>query len=142
MSKTVSFITRNFGRYDPTSLASYESIGGFRALRRALTMDGYDIAKLLSANGVQGRGGAAYDMGRKWSQARDVQGEHKCVVCNADEGEPGTFKDRTLITNDPFQILEGMIIAGWSVNADNGYIYLREEYSRLRPPAAERHRAV
>ena len=133
MSKTVSFITRNFGRYDPTSLASYESIGGFRALRRALTMDGYDIAKLLSANGVQGRGGAAYDMGRKWSQARDVQGEHKCVVCNADEGEPGTFKDRTLITNDPFQILEGMIIAGWSVNADNGYIYLREEYSHLRP---------
>ena len=132
MSKTVSFITRNFGRYDPTSLASYESIGGFRALRRALTMDGYDIAKLLSANGVQGRGGAAYDMGRKWSQARDVQGEHKCVVCNADEGEPGTFKDRTLITNDPFQILEGMIIAGWSVNADNGYIYLREEYSHLR----------
>jgi NADH-quinone oxidoreductase subunit F len=133
LSKTVSFITRNFGRYNPASLASYESIGGFRALRRALTMDGYDIANVLSVNSVQGRGGAAYDMGRKWSQARAVEGEHKCVVCNADEGEPGTFKDRTLIANDPFQILEGMIIAGWSVNADNGYIYLREEYSHLRP---------
>ncbi len=133
MAKTVTFITRNFGKYDPASLASYESIGGFQALRRALGMDGYDIAKVLSANGIQGRGGAAYDMGRKWSQARDVQAEHKCVVCNADEGEPGTFKDRTLLSKDPFQLLEGMIIAGWSVQADNGYIYLREEYSHLRP---------
>ena len=57
-------------------------------------------------NGVQGRGGAAYDMGKKWRQARDVQGAHKCVVCNADEGEPGTFKDRELLTRDPFQLLE------------------------------------
>ena len=92
MSKTVCFITRNFGKYDPDSLAGYEAVGGFRALRRALGMDGYAIADVLAANGVQGRGGAAYDMGRKWRQARDVQGAHKCVVCNADEGEPGTFK--------------------------------------------------
>lgn len=133
MTKTVSFITRNFGKYDPTSLASYESIGGFQALRKALGMDGYDIAKVLAANGIQGRGGAAYDMGKKWAQARDVKAPHKCVVCNADEGEPGTFKDRALITNDPYQLLEGMIIAGWSVQADNGYIYMREEYAHLRP---------
>ena len=66
-------------------------------------------------------------MGKKWRQARDVPGAHKCVVCNADEGEPGTFKDRELLTHDPFQLLEGMIIAGWAVGADNGYIYLREE---------------
>ena len=133
MSKKVCFITRNFGKYDPDSLKSYESIGGFTALRKALKMDGNEIADVLAANGVQGRGGAAYDMGRKWRQAREVKGEHKCVVCNADEGEPGTFKDRELITNDPFQLLEGMIIAGWSVGADNGYIYMREEYSHLRP---------
>lgn len=133
MAKTVSFITRNFGNYDPASLASYESVGGFRALRKALGMDGYDIAKVLADNGIQGRGGAAYDMGKKWSQARDVKAPHKCVVCNADEGEPGTFKDRALISNDPFQLLEGMIIAGWSVQADNGYIYMREEYAHLRP---------
>lgn len=75
-------------------------------------MDGCDIAKILSANGIQGRGGAAYDMGRKWSQARDVDAPDKCVVCNADEGEPGTFKDRELLRRDPFQVLEGMIIAG------------------------------
>jgi len=129
----VSFISRRFGKYDPWSLADYEAHDGFKALRKALTMDGYDIAGVLSANGIQGRGGAAYDMGRKWSQARDVKGEHKCVVCNADEGEPGTFKDRELLKNDPFQVLEGMIIAGWSVNAQNGYIYLREEYWHLRP---------
>ena len=96
-------------------------------------MEGCDIADVLAANGVQGRGGAAYDMGKKWRQAREVPGAHKCVVCNADEGEPGTFKDRELLTHDPFQLLEGMIIAGWAVGADNGYIYLREEYSHLRP---------
>ena len=133
MSKKVCFITRNFGKYDPDSLKSYESIGGFTALRKALKMDGNEIADVLAANGVQGRGGAAYDMGKKWRQAREVKGKHKCVVCNADEGEPGTFKDRELLTNDPFQLLEGMIIAGWSVGADNGYIYMREEYSHLRP---------
>ena len=133
MSKTVCFITRNFGKYDPDSLKGYESIGGFRALRKALTMEGCDIADVLAANGVQGRGGAAYDMGKKWRQAREVPGAHKCVVCNADEGEPGTFKDRELLTHDPFQLLEGLIIAGWAVGADNGYIYLREEYSHLRP---------
>ena len=69
MSKTVCFITRNFGKYDPDSLKGYESIGGFRALRKALTMEGYAIADVLAANGVQGRGGAAYDMGKKWRQA-------------------------------------------------------------------------
>lgn len=133
MAKTVSFISRRFGKYDPWSLEEYEKNGGFAALRRALTMDGYDIAKVLSANGIQGRGGAAYDMGKKWTQARDVQAPNKCVVCNADEGEPGTFKDRELLRRDPFQVLEGMIIAGWSVGANNGYLYMREEYSHLRP---------
>ena len=118
MSKTVCFITRNFGKYDPDSLKGYESIGGFRALRKALTMEGCDIADVLAANGVQGRGGAAYDMGKKWRQAREVPGAHKCVVCNADEGEPGTFKDRELLTHDPFQLLEGMIIAGWGRTTD------------------------
>lgn len=133
MAKTVSFISRRFGKYDPWDIKDYEDHDGFQALRRALTMDGYDIAKVLSANGIQGRGGAAYDMGRKWTQARDEKGENKCVVCNADEGEPGTFKDRELLKRDPFQVLEGMIIAGWAVGANNGYIYLREEYSHLRP---------
>lgn len=133
MAKTVSFISRRFGKYSPWSIKEYEAHDGFKALRKALTMDPTDIANLLSENGVQGRGGAAYDMGLKWRQAREEKAPLKCVVCNADEGEPGTFKDRELIKRDPFQLLEGMIIAGWAVDAQDGYLYLREEYSHLRP---------
>ena len=133
MANTVQFISRRFGKYSPWSLKEYESHDGFKALKKALTMDPTDIANLLSANGVQGRGGAAYDMGLKWRQAREEKAPLKCVVCNADEGEPGTFKDRELIKRDPFQLIEGMIIAGWAVDAQDGYLYLREEYSHLRP---------
>ncbi|MCI8538664.1 MAG: NADH-quinone oxidoreductase subunit F [Oscillospiraceae bacterium] len=131
MAKTVSFISRNWDKYDPTSLASYESIGGFSALKRVL--DGFDIVARLTEADVQGRGGAAYPMGKKWDQARAVKGEHKVNVCNADEGEPCTFKDRNIISHDPFQMLEGMIICGYTVGAQDGYIYLREEYKHLRP---------
>lgn len=132
MSKAVSFLTENFFRYDPLSIKSYLAIGGFSALKKALTMDGEDIASMISRVNVLGRGGAAYPMGKKWSQARAVKGEHKVVICNADEGEPCTFKDRELIKNDPFNLIESMIIAGYTVNAQDGYIYLREEYRHLR----------
>jgi len=133
MKHEVPFITRNFGQYDTNSIDSYINIGGFSALKKALTMEGEDIAARIAAVKVKGRGGAAYDMGRKWSQARAVKGEHKVVVCNADEGEPCTFKDRELIAQDPFNLLEGMLIGGWTVQAQDGYIYMREEYRHLRP---------
>ena len=133
MAKTVKYITKDFGTYDVNSIDSYEKIGGFAALRRATTMDGYDIAKLIALCKIKGRGGAAYDMGKKWSQAKDISAPKKVVVCNADEGEPCTFKDRTVIQNDPFRLIEGIIIAGYSVDAQDGYIYLREEYKHLRP---------
>lgn len=133
MAKTVKFITANFDKYDPHFIDQYEEIGGFNALKRAITMNGEDIASEIALCGVKGRGGAAYDMGRKWSQARAVESSKKVVICNADEGEPCTFKDRTIITKDPFRLIEGLIIAGYAINAQNGYIYLREEYSHLRP---------
>ena len=133
MTKTVTFMTRNFGKYDVMSIDEYIAIGGFTALKRAITMDGEDIAREIAACQVKGRGGAAYDMGKKWSQARSEKNPEKVIVCNADEGEPCTFKDRTLIQNDPFNLLEGMIIAGYTMKAQNGYIYMREEYSHLRP---------
>ena len=133
MKHEAPFITRNFGQYDPNSIDSYINIGGFSALKKALAMDGEDIAARIAAVKVKGRGGAAYDMGRKWSQARAVKGEHKVVVCNADEGEPCTFKDRELIAQDPFNLIEGMLIGGWTVQAQDGYIYMREEYRHLRP---------
>lgn len=133
MSSEVRFITKNFGKYNPDSIDSYISIGGFSALKKAIKMDGEDIASVIAAAKVKGRGGAAYDMGRKWSQARAVKGEHKLVICNADEGETCTFKDRELIKNDPFNLIEGMIIGAYTVQARDGYIYMREEYRHLRP---------
>lgn len=133
MSQTVQFMSKNFGKYDKNSIASYISVGGFEALKKAMTMQGEEIADLIASYGVKGRGGAAYDMGKKWRQAKEVVSDNKVVVCNADEGEPCTFKDRTLIENDPFRLVEAMIIAGYSVDAQNGYIYMREEYSHLRP---------
>lgn len=132
MSKTVNFITENFGKYDPNSIDSYMSIGGFTAVNNALEMSSEEIIEIAKKSAVKGRGGAAYDTGRKWSQAASVPGDNKVVICNADEGEPCTFKDRNIIEHDPFRLLEGMIIAGYTVGAQNGYIYLREEYRHLR----------
>lgn len=131
-SKTVSFITENFGKYDPSSIDSYISIGGFTALKNALSMSSNEIIEIAKGAAIKGRGGAAYDTGRKWSQAASVPGENKVVICNADEGEPCTFKDRAMIQNDPFRLIEGIIIAGYTVGAQNGYIYLREEYKHLQ----------
>ena len=128
----ISFLTKNFGNYDPASIGSYMNIGGFEALKKAVAMDGEDIASLLASVKIKGRGGAGYDMGRKWSQARAVQGSGKIVICNADEGESCTFKDRALLENDPFNLIEAMIIAGWAIGASEGFIYMREEYSHLR----------
>ncbi len=133
MGNEAKFITKNFGKYDPMSIDSYLAIDGYAGLKRALAMDGEDIASLIAEAKVKGRGGAAYDMGRKWSQSRSVKAPHKVVICNADEGETCTFKDRELIKNDPFNLIEAITICGYTVNAQDGYIYLREEYRHLRP---------
>lgn len=133
MAQTIRFMTRNFDTYDTASIDSYRAIGGFKALKKALSMSGEAIAQVLSDGKIKGRGGAAYDMGKKWAQARAVEADKKVVVCNADEGEPCTFKDRTLIEKDPFNLIEAIAIAGYAVNASDGYIYLREEYRHLRP---------
>lgn len=133
MAQTIRFMTRNFDTYDTASIDSYRAIGGFKALKKALSMSGEAIAQVLSDAKIKGRGGAAYDMGKKWAQARAVEADKKVVVCNADEGEPCTFKDRTLIEKDPFNLIEAIAIAGYAVNASDGYIYLREEYRHLRP---------
>ena len=129
----ISFLTSNFGKYDTSSIGSYMKIGGFSALRKAVTMEPLSISDLIASVKVKGRGGAEYDMGRKLSQARAVKGERKVVICNADEGETTTFKDRELIRNDPFNLIEAIIIAGFVVGATDGYIYMRAEYSCFRP---------
>ena len=129
----VHFLTKNFGKYDTSSIGSYMNVGGFEALRKAVTMDPEAITDLLSAVKIKGRGGAEYPLGRKWSQARAVRGERKVVICNADEGETTTFKDRELICHDPFNLIEAMIIAAYVVGASDGFIYMRAEYACYRP---------
>lgn len=128
----VKFITENFDRYDGQDIEAYIGLGGFRGFNRALQMTPEAICQEVFDSGLQGRGGAAYSCGLKWQQALAVAGEDKYVICNADEGEPCTFKDRTLLQKDPYRVIEGMMIAARAVGAKGGFIYLREEYRHLR----------
>ncbi|MGE0658836.1 MAG: NADH-ubiquinone oxidoreductase-F iron-sulfur binding region domain-containing protein [Reyranellaceae bacterium] len=116
------------GEIDPRSLADYEAMGGLRGLRRALTMSGEQIVAEIEASGLRGRGGAGFPAGRKWRTVKEAAGDTKYIVCNADEGDSGTFADRLLIEGDPLLLIEGMTIAGLAVGASKGFIYLRSEY--------------
>ncbi|HET7505681.1 MAG TPA: NADH-ubiquinone oxidoreductase-F iron-sulfur binding region domain-containing protein [Kofleriaceae bacterium] len=121
------------GITDPVSLVDYEAHGGWRGLRAALAMPGAEIVEQIIASGLRGRGGAAFPAGIKWRTVAQTAADQKYVVCNADEGDSGTFSDRMIMEGDPFVLLEGMAIAGLAVGATLGYIYLRSEY-----PDAER----
>jgi len=121
-------LLRRIGHVDPTSLASYREHGGYAALERALTVGGQAVIDEVRAAGLTGRGGAAFPTAIKWQGVADERGRPKHVIANADESEPGTFKDRTLMENDPFALVEGLTIAGLAVGAENGWIYIRGEY--------------
>jgi len=125
-------LLRRVGIVHPSSLREYEYTGGFVALRRALAMGPQRVIDTVMASGLVGRGGAAFPTGRKWAAVASQPTGPKFVVANADESEPGTFKDRTLIEGDPFSLVESLTIAGWAVGATKGYIYLRGEYSAAR----------
>jgi formate dehydrogenase iron-sulfur subunit len=116
------------GIVDPRSLNDYLSHGGYRGLSAALTMQPDDIVASVSASGLRGRGGAAFPAGIKWKTVLGAAGSQKYVVCNADEGDSGTFSDRMLMEGDPFVLIEGMTIAAIATGATRGYIYLRWEY--------------
>ncbi|HAK62317.1 MAG TPA: formate dehydrogenase [Alphaproteobacteria bacterium] len=116
------------GVTDPLSLEAYQSHGGLKGLRRALQMKPAGIVEEIVQSGLRGRGGAGFPAGIKWRTVAEAQGAQKYVVCNADEGDSGTFADRMLMEGDPFLLIEGMIIAGVAVGADKGFIYLRSEY--------------
>jgi len=117
------------GRIDPESIEDYITANGYEALGKAVTeMTPESVIDVLEKSGLQGRGGAGFPTGRKWSFVRAAQGEKKYVVCNADESEPGTFKDRIVLEGDPHLTLEAMAIAGYAIGADEGYIYIRGEY--------------
>jgi formate dehydrogenase iron-sulfur subunit len=116
------------GLVDPLDIDQYQAHGGYAGLRRALGMGGADIVREVTDSGLRGRGGAAFPTGIKWKTVLDQQAAQKYVVCNADEGDSGTFSDRMLMEGDPYCLIEGMTIAGVAVGATQGYIYLRIEY--------------
>jgi len=116
------------GITDPVSLKDYESHDGFKGLRNAIKLKSQEIVDEVTESGLRGRGGAAFPTGIKWQTVLNAPSDKKYIVCNADEGDSGTFSDRMIMENDPFVLIEGMIIAGLAVGADQGYIYLRSEY--------------
>lgn len=122
-------VLENCGRIDPERIEDYIAVGGYSALLKALNqMRPADIIEQVTKSGLRGRGGAGYPTGLKWSTVSKAKGERKFVVCNADEGDPGAFMDRTILASDPHKVLEGMIIAAYTVGASEGYIYIRAEY--------------
>src|SRR6266404_4406394 len=116
------------GVTDPVSLDDFLAHGGYRGLRRSLAMRPEDIIAEVTKSGLRGRGGAGFPTGIKWKTAADAPATQKYIVCNADEGDSGTFSDRMLMEGDPFVLIEGMTIAAIAVGATRGYIYLRSEY--------------
>jgi len=116
------------GVIDPLSLDDYRAHGGLTGLQRALAMDGAGIVAEVTASGLRGRGGAGFPTGIKWKTVLGAVADRKYIVCNADEGDSGTFADRMLMEGDPFTLIEGMIIAGVAVGATKGFVYLRSEY--------------
>ncbi|MFZ4702485.1 MAG: formate dehydrogenase beta subunit, partial [Candidatus Methylumidiphilus sp.] len=116
------------GITDPISLDDYLAHDGYRGLQNALKLAPAEIVKQVTDSGLRGRGGAAFPTGIKWNTVLNAQGEQKYIVCNADEGDSGTFSDRMIMEDDPFVLIEGMTIAGLAVGATQGYIYLRVEY--------------
>jgi formate dehydrogenase iron-sulfur subunit len=116
------------GITDPLSVDDYRLHGGWRGLENALAMTPEDIVKAVTDSGLRGRGGAAFPAGIKWKTVLGTESAQKYIVCNADEGDSGTFSDRMLMEGDPLCLVEGMTIAGLAVGATRGYIYLRSEY--------------
>ena len=116
------------GVIDPLSLDDYRAHGGYRALERALSNGPAAIIEEVVQSGLRGRGGAGFPTGIKWRTVAQTSGPQKYIVCNADEGDSGTFADRMLIEGDPFVLIEGMTIAGIAVGATKGYVYIRSEY--------------
>jgi len=116
------------GITDPVSLEDYINNDGYRGLGNALKLPQADVVKTVTDSGLRGRGGAAFPTGIKWNTVLNTPSEQKYIICNADEGDSGTFSDRMVMEGDPFVLIEGMTIAGLAVGATQGYIYLRVEY--------------
>ena len=126
---------QNCGRIDPENIDEYIAFDGYKALEKVLfEMTPEEVIETIDKSGLRGRGGAGFPTGKKWALTKQASGKQKYVVCNADEGDPGAFMDRSILEGDPHSVLEAMTIAGYSIGANQGYIYVRAEY----PIAVER----
>ena len=127
-------ILKNCGHIDPTEIEHYIASGGYSAMVKTLRMTPEEVIDEVKRSGLRGRGGAGFPAGQKWQFCRNAHGRPKYIICNADEGDPGAFMDRSILESDPHSVIEGMIIAGYAIGARYGYIYVRAEY----PLAVER----
>jgi NADH-quinone oxidoreductase subunit F len=119
---------RNFGFIDPTNINHYIANDGYSGLDKVLSMKPTEVIAEIKTSGLRGRGGGGFPTGRKWEAGLQAEENEKYVVCNADEGDPGAFMDRSVLEGEPHSVLEGMIIAGYTIGAQKGYIYVRAEY--------------
>lgn len=134
LKSQVRLATRNCGHIDPTEIVQYIANDGYSGFNKVLSMTPEDVIEVVKKSGLRGRGGAGFSTGTKWGFMSGSQSEKKYIICNADEGDPGAFMDRSLLEGDPHAILEGMLIGAYAMGADEGYIYCRAEY----PLAIER----
>ncbi len=127
--KQMRIVLANCGHIDPEILEEYIAVGGYQALGKALTeMTPETVISEVKLSGLRGRGGGGFPSGAKWEFTSKAKGDKKYVVCNADEGDPGAFMDRSVLEGDPHRVIEGMAICGYAIGADEGYIYVRAEY--------------
>ncbi len=129
LAKQTRVVLSNCGKYDAESFDEYLASGGFAGFMKALfTMTPEEVVQAVDASGLRGRGGGGFPTGRKWKQVAGQREKQRYVVCNGDEGDPGAFMDGSVMEGDPYKLIEGMMIAGYAVGAENGYIYVRAEY--------------
>lgn len=131
-------VLRNCGIINPSSFEHYIARGGYKGLERSFSMSPEDVIEEMKKSGLRGRGGAGFSTGMKWSFARASKADEKYIICNADEGDPGAFMDRSVLEGDPHSVIEGLMIAGYAIGAQHAYIYVRSEY----PLAIERLRTA
>lgn len=128
VAEEMRIVLRNVGKISPLKIDEYIKAGGYKSLAKARSMSQIDLIEEVKKSGLRGRGGAGFNCGMKWSFSYKIDTDQKYVVCNADEGEPGTYKDRIIMENDPQSLLEGMAICGYAIGSNKGYIYCRGEY--------------
>ena len=143
-SKQHKILLKDCGSIDPEDIEAYIEVGGYEGIKKILAgMSPDDVIAEIKASGIRGRGGAGFPTGVKWEACRKASGEVKYIVCNADEGDPGAFMDRSIIEGNPHSVMEGMMIAAYAIGASLGYVYIRAEYpaavDRLKLAMAQAH---